>query len=125
MSARLLLLMFLYFFLFSVNQVTLLMVIVMALSLITILVELSGVCRESGEFYLSSAASTMQNSVQNYVTRELPQIDALTSDLNLNSGFVSHGIVTVILWLLVKGMSCLYFKIGSICLCVLRYHLCH
>jgi len=31
----------------------------------------------------------MQNSVQNYVTRELPQIDALTSDLNLNSRFVS------------------------------------
>jgi len=73
------------------------MVVIMALSLITILVELSRVCRESGEFYLSSAASTMQNSVQNYVTRELPQIDALTSDLNLNSGFVSHGIVIVIL----------------------------
>ena len=45
--------------------------------------------RESGDFYLSSATSTMQNSVQNYVTRELPQIDALTSDLNLNSRFVS------------------------------------
>ena len=46
--------------------------------------------RESGEFYLSSAASTMQNSVQNYLSHELPQIDALTSDLNMNLGIVSY-----------------------------------
>ena len=52
--------------------------------------------RESGEFYLSSAASTMQNSVQNYLSHELPQIDALTSDLNLNSGIVSYIFVRVI-----------------------------
>ena len=46
-------------------------------------------CRDSGEFYLSSAASTMPNSVQNYLSHELPQIDALTSDLNLNTTTVS------------------------------------
>jgi len=31
----------------------------------------------------------MQSTVQNYLSHELPQIDALTSDLNMNSGIVS------------------------------------
>jgi len=37
----------------------------------------------------------MQNSVQNYLSHELPQIDALTSDLNLNSGIVSYPFAVV------------------------------
>jgi len=55
--------------------------------------------RESGEFYLSSAASTMQNSVQNYLSHELPQIDALTTDLKSNSGHVSFTFILMLFYM--------------------------